>query len=365
MLQIVAIVGGITMLGAALMAFVQDDIKRVLAYSTISQLAYMIVGMSMGPAGRTGAFFHLFTHAFFKALLFLGSGAVIHAVHSNNMSEMGGLRKRLPITFWTFLIGSLALSGVPPLAGFWSKDELLVVADHGGHDLLFAVLLVTALLTAFYMTRAVLMTFFGEYRGHGQPHEAPRSMTGVLVALAGVTVFVGLLGAPQLGAVFGQWVFFEELEEALFVPWIALVSTAAAIAGIARWVRPVPAVPRSRPAARPGPRVHAPVEQVLPRRHLLEGDRAPDPGRRVGRGLLDNQHVLDAVVNGAAALTRAFSRVVNWFDRTVIDGAVNGAANIAGFTGGLLRYIQSGNVQRYAAFLFAGVVVLAIIFTRV
>ena len=187
MLQIVAIVGGITMLGAALLALVQDDIKRVLAYSTISQLAYMVAGMSMGPAGRTGAFFHLFTHAFFKALLFLGAGSVIHAVHSNNMSEMGGLRKRMPITFWTFLIGSLALAGVPPLAGFWSKDELLVVADHGGHDLLFAVLLVTALLTAFYMTRAVLMTFFGEYRGHGQPHEAPRSMTGVLVALAGVT----------------------------------------------------------------------------------------------------------------------------------------------------------------------------------
>ena len=127
-LQIVAIIGGITMLGAALLAFVQDDIKRVLAYSTISQLAYMIAGLSMGPAGRTAAFFHLFTHAFFKALLFLGAGSVIHAVHSNNMSEMGGLRKHMPITFWTFLIGSLALAGIPPLAGFWSKDELLVVA---------------------------------------------------------------------------------------------------------------------------------------------------------------------------------------------------------------------------------------------
>ena len=209
------------MLGAALMAFVQDDIKRVLAYSTISQLAYMVAGMSMGPAGRTGAFFHLFTHAFFKALLFLGSGAVIHAVHTNNMSEMGGLRSKMPITFWTFLIGSLALAGVPPLAGFWSKDELLVVANEGGHDVLFVVLLLTALLTAFYMTRAVLMTFFGEFRGHGEPHEGPRTMTGVLVALATVTVFVGLLGAPQLGAVFGKWVFFEEVEEALFVPWIA------------------------------------------------------------------------------------------------------------------------------------------------
>src|SRR3954470_20224794 len=123
-LQIIGIVGGITMLGAALLALVQDDIKRVLAFSTISQLAYMVAGMSMGPAGRTAGFFHLFTHAFFKALLFLGSGSVIHAVHSNNMSEMGGLRKPMPWTFWTFLLGSLALAGVPPLAGFWSKDEL-------------------------------------------------------------------------------------------------------------------------------------------------------------------------------------------------------------------------------------------------
>ena len=246
-LQIVGVVGGITMLGAALMAFVQDDIKRVLAYSTISQLAYMVAGMSMGPAGRTGAFFHLFTHAFFKALLFLGSGVVIHAVHTNNMSEMGGLRRKMPITFWTFLIGSLALAGVPPLAGFWSKDELLVVANEGGHDVMFVVLLLTALLTAFYMTRAVLMTFFGEFRGHGEPHEGPRTMTGVLVALATVTVFVGLLGAPQLGAPFGTWVFFHEIEEALFVPWIAVASTLAALLGIADRLPAVQHLSRARP----------------------------------------------------------------------------------------------------------------------
>ena len=364
-LQIVAIVAGITMLGAALMAFTQDDIKRVLAYSTISQLAYMVAGMSMGPAGRTGAFFHLFTHAFFKALLFLGSGAVIHAVHSNNMSEMGGLRKALPITFWTFLIGSLALSGVPPLAGFWSKDELLVVANHEGHPVLFVVLLLTALLTAFYMTRAVLMTFFGDYRGHGEPHEAPRTMTGVLIALASVTVVAGLVGSPQLGAVFGKWVFFEELEEALFVPWIAVVSTLAAVLGI------------------------------LIGYTLYKEYRAPDPLTRLGgayglvsnkfylddiywKGIIQptrdtlsagvywtNQHILDAEVNGAAKLAVVFGRGVRWFDDHVIDGIVNGMANIAGFTGGLLRYIQSGNVQRYAAFLFTGVVVLAIIFTRI
>ncbi|MGH8937834.1 MAG: NADH-quinone oxidoreductase subunit 5 family protein, partial [Actinomycetes bacterium] len=148
-LRFVGVIGGITMFGAALLALVQDDIKRVLAYSTLSQLAYMIAGMSMGPAGRTGAFFHLFTHAFFKALLFLGSGAVIHEVHSNNMSEMGGLWRRMPVTFWTFAFGSAALAGIPPLAGFWSKDELLVAASHG-HAVVFTLMLVTALVTAFY-----------------------------------------------------------------------------------------------------------------------------------------------------------------------------------------------------------------------
>ncbi len=129
-LTTVSIIAAITALGAALLAVVQNDIKRVLAYSTLSQLAYMIAGLSMGPEGVTAGFFHLFTHAFFKALLFLGAGSLIHAVHSNNMSDMGGLRKKMPITFWTMLFGSLALAGIFPLAGFWSKDELLVVANH-------------------------------------------------------------------------------------------------------------------------------------------------------------------------------------------------------------------------------------------
>jgi NADH-quinone oxidoreductase subunit L len=364
-LQIVGIVGGITMLGAALMAFVQDDIKRVLAYSTISQLAYMVAGMSMGPAGRTGAFFHLFTHAFFKALLFLGSGAVIHAVHTNNMSEMGGLRSKMPITFWTFLIGSLALAGVPPLAGFWSKDELLVVANEGGHDVLFVVLLLTALLTAFYMTRAVLMTFFGEFRGHGEPHEGPRTMTGVLVALATVTVFVGLLGAPQLGAVFGQWVFFEEVEQALFVPWIAVASTLAALIGIAVGYRLYNTY-RERDPLRSLGRAYT----LVSNKYYIDDFYWNGVVRPVRDDLSagvywNDRHIIDGVVNGAAAFTKTLGNGVNWFDQKVIDGAVNGLANLAGFTGGLLRYIQSGNVQRYAVFLFAGVVVLAVIFTKI
>jgi NADH-quinone oxidoreductase subunit L len=230
-LQVLGIIGAITMLGSAFMALIQDDIKRVLAYSTLSQLAYMVASMSLGPAGRNAAFFHLFTHAFFKALLFLGAGSVIHAVHSNNMSEMGGLRKPMPVTFWTFLVGSAALAGIAPLAGFWSKDEMLVAASEG-HELLFAIMLFTAVLTAFYTTRMVVQTFFGTYEGHGHPHESPPSMAGPLVVLAIGTVIVGFLGAPQLHAPFFKWVFYGEPEALHFDAMIALVGTAAALLGI-------------------------------------------------------------------------------------------------------------------------------------
>src|SRR5207247_3166055 len=145
------------------LAMIQDDLKRVLAYSTVSQLAYMIAALGLGERGYSAGLFHLYTHGFFKALLFLGAGSVIHAVHSNNMSEMGGLRKPMPVTFWTFLVGSLALSGIPPFAGFWSKDEIISTAYHQGHYVIWGVMLLTAILTAFYMTRALQLTFFGDY----------------------------------------------------------------------------------------------------------------------------------------------------------------------------------------------------------
>ena len=173
-LTIVSIIGAITLLLAALLALVQDDIKKVLAYSTISQLAYMVAALGMGEAGYPAAMFHLFTHAFFKALLFLGAGSVIHAAHSNNMSDMGGLRKHMKLTYATFVIGSLALAGVPPFAGFFSKDEIILVAKDSQTYWLGAVLLVGAVITAFYTTRMVLKTFHGEYRGTEHLHESPR-----------------------------------------------------------------------------------------------------------------------------------------------------------------------------------------------
>ena len=188
--------GTITLFGMGLLALVADDIKRVLAYSTVSQLGYMMTAVAAG--GYTAGLFHLFTHAFFKALLFLGAGSAIHAVHSNNMSDMGGLRSHMPHTFRTFVIGSLALAGIFPLSGFWSKDEILATLGYEGYDLVMWIAVAGAFVTAFYMARAVSLTFFGEYRGHGTPHESPRIMTGPLWALAVPAALAGAANIPGL-----------------------------------------------------------------------------------------------------------------------------------------------------------------------
>ena len=180
-INLMALVGGITTLVGASLAFVQRDIKKVLAYSTISQLGYMVLALGVGA--WTAAVFHLFTHAFFKACLFLGSGSVAHAVHSFDMkSDMGGMRKAMPHTYRTFIIGSIALAGLPPLAGFWSKDEILAgtggwglfggTGGNGAYTLMLVMGMITAALTAAYMTRCVYLTFFGEFRGHGDLHES-------------------------------------------------------------------------------------------------------------------------------------------------------------------------------------------------
>jgi NADH-quinone oxidoreductase subunit L len=365
-LTTVSVIAAITMLGAAAMAIAQDDIKRVLAYSTLSQLAYMVAALGMGEEGYTAGFFHLFTHAFFKALLFLCAGSVIHAVHSNNMSDMGGLRKPMPVTFWTMLIGSLALAGVFPLAGFWSKDELLVVAQDTNTTWLLVAFLVTAAFTAFYTTRMVLLTFFGTYRGEAHAHESPASMTGPLVVLAAATVGVGFLGAPQLGAVFGQWVYFEHPHEAHFVPLMAAMGLLVALVGIAGgWL-----LYRERRDPDPMARALGPGWTLLVRRYYIDDFYMAAIVRpirdTVSAGVnWTNQYVLDGIVNGAAILTRGLARVTAWLDRNVVDGAVNAVGGVTGSSGGLLKYLQSGNVQWYAVVLFVGVLALTIIFIRI
>src|ERR671916_1052198 len=195
-----AVVGGVTVLGGAGLAFVQNDIKKVLAYSTVSQLGYMV--MALGVGAWTAAFFHLFTHAFFKACLFLGSGSVSHAVHSFDMKkDMGGLRKWMPHTYKTFLIGTGALIGLFPLAGFWSKDEILAGASQlgDGYTAFLIVGSIGAFMTAAYMTRVIYLTFFGEFRGHGHPHESGPRITVPLWILAVLGAVAGLANLPNTG----------------------------------------------------------------------------------------------------------------------------------------------------------------------
>jgi NADH-quinone oxidoreductase subunit L len=364
-LHVVAIIGAITLLLAAFLALVQDDIKKVLAYSTISQLAYMVAALGVGPDGYPAAMFHLFTHAFFKALLFLGAGSVIHAVHSNNMSEMGGLRKDMRVTFWTFLIGSAALAGVPPFSGFFSKDEIILAAKDSHTYWLAVVLLLGAILTAFYTTRMVLLTFFGDYRGHAHAHESPRVMTVPLILLAGATCVVGLLGFAPLGAPFLDWVYFGgEPIPAIFSPLVALFSIVAVAIGIwggyvvyRRWRTP-------DPITRLGP-----AYDLLEHKYYLDdlywnGIVRPIRDPIAAAVYWNNQHVIDGVVNGTATLAYALSAVVAWFDRNVIDGVVNGAGSTMELFGRGLRTIQTGKVQWYAVGLFAGVILLTIFIIR-
>jgi len=365
-INLVAIIGAITVLMAAALAFVQDDVKKVLAYSTISQLGYMV--MALGTGAWTAAVFHLFTHAFFKALLFLGSGSLIHAVHSNNMSEMGGMRKHMPTTFWTFMVGSAALAGIFPLAGFWSKDEILLGASSNGFPIMLVVGLIGAFMTAAYMTRACFLIFAGEYRGHGHPHESPPSMAWPLRILAVPAVLAGLLNAPGI-AKFGEWVRFEVpgvpefLEEHAFNPGLAVGSLAVALLGVA-----VSAAYYYRGALQ-GLAAKVPLLQaghrILVHKYYLDDlflaiIRAIQyPIARAAYWV--NQHVLDGVINGVGkGAQRGAVLVYDVIDQRVIDGAVNGAGFGAEESGSILRHVQTGRVQQYAALLFGASALFAV-----
>jgi NADH-quinone oxidoreductase subunit L len=372
-LDVVAIIACITMLIAALLAVVQDDIKKVLAYSTVSQLAYMMAALGVGA--YTAAIFHLFTHAFFKALLFLGAGSVIHAVHSNNMSDMGGLNRYMPHTFRTFIIGSLGLAGVFPLAGFFSKDEIIGSALRAANEetqiTAWVVLItagVTAFLTALYMTRAVVKTFWGEYRGHGHPHESPGSMVTPLWILALATMTVGFLGFPVIGP-FSDWITvpghevhgFETLYNVVLPVLSLLVAGAAAWLGVQLFYKE-----RFRVDILRGP--FAWVYRFIESKYYLDDLYLGGIVRPVQYPLAratywSNQHILDGIVNGSAKATLVTARhTYETVDQEVVDFAVNGAAGLTGWSGGILRYIQSGNVQRYAAVLFAAIAIFVALF---
>ena len=336
----VATIGAVTAIWAASIAIAQSDIKRVLAYSTISQLGYMF--MAIGATAYVAGIFHLMTHAFFKALLFLGAGAVIHAMSGEqDMRKMGGLFSKMPVTAVTMAIATAAISGIPPLAGFWSKDEILssLFARGGWYSLLWVVGLVTALITAFYMTRQWVMVFLGQPRwaGDPHPHEAPRVMTVPLVALAGLVVVGGLVNTPfrltlehYLQPVFEGLRLQHPAEGWLMFAVLALVSVLAGLAGAAA--------------------------AYLAYRRPEEGWREFEGELQPWWGWWEDAYRVDDVYGAVivapgrkAAELAAFS-----VDVPVIDGMVNGVGRLVRELGARARVLQTGQVRNYAALLLAG-----------
>ena len=347
----------------------QDDIKKVLAYSTISQLAYMVAALGMGEAGYPAAMFHLFTHAFFKALLFLGAGSVIHAAHSNNMSDMGGLRKHMKVTYVTFMIG---VAGAGRRAA--ARRVLLQGRDHPGGQGVPAptgsgiVLLAGAVLTAFYTTRMVLKTFFGEYRGTEHLHESPRSMTAPLVLLADATCFVGLLGFAPAGAPFLDWVYFGDRaargrssDPAGGGRCRSLVVAIGLFFGYRTYKRRTRRSTRSRSSA--GCTTCSSTSTTWTTSTATAScARSATRGRPASTGSTSMSSTPWSTAR--AAPPSGLSGGIMWIDRTIIDGIVNGAGTAAQTFGKGLRTIQTGKVQWYAVGLFAGVIALAVFFIR-
>jgi NADH-quinone oxidoreductase subunit L len=374
-LNAMAVVGGITILIGAVLAFVQDDIKKVLAYSTISQLGYMV--MALGVGSWVGAVFHLFTHAFFKALLFLGAGSVAHSGshHSFDMKkEMGGLRKFMPITFVTFMIGSLALAGIFPLAGFWSKDEILATAGQNGFAFFTVVGLIGALMTAAYMTRCVYLTFFGEYRGHHHPHESPKAITIPLIVLAFFSIVSGFANASLFDiekfkqyieptVAFPRDIFGVTFDSGLAALSVGIALTAMGVA-LAYWfgrreLKTFKGLTDRSPALKAGHTflVNKYYLDYLYENVIVAGIKGP-----IARAMYwVNMNIIDGVINGVGKGATVLGRVVyRDIDQLVVDGAVNGIAKETDQAGGLLRPLQSGRVQRYALMLFAAVGLIAL-----
>lgn len=371
---IITIIGAITLFFMGLLALVQDDIKKVLAYSTVSQLGYMMAAMGVGA--YTAGLFHLFTHAFFKSLLFLGAGSVIHAVHSNNMSDMGGLRKYMPATFWTFMIGTAALVGLFPFAGFWSKDEIIASAYFNASEdptaaawFMVVLSIAGAFITALYMARAVSLTFFGAHRGATQPHESPKIMTIPLAVLAAFAAGAGLLNAPGLTRVFTDWVTvraFPIVEHHFDAPSLGLIAIVTPIVLVALGIGFFLFRGRDTQAERDGfsiPVLYPILEQTYYIDDFyLDGIVRPTMGPVANGVLWVDQNIVDAAPNLAGGAASRLADAVNTVDQRAVDGVFNSVGLGTGAAGGFLRKMFTGRVQQYAAMSFAGVVIIAALF---
>ena len=343
--DVIATVGALTALFAATIAVAQTDIKKVLAYSTVSQLGFMF--LAIGSGAYVAAIFHMVTHAFFKALLFLGSGSVIHGMHhEQDMRKMGALRKLMPITGFTFIIGWLAIAGIPPFAGFWSKDEVLLYA-FANNRLLWLIGVITALLTAYYMTRQVIMVFFGEARwndhaeengAHGDhtPHESPWTMVAPLVVLAGLSIVGGALQLP-----FSHSTKFLEnwLEPVIHDSEVSISGTWAYSN---KWLLLVVAILIAVSGVVASIAVYAKGKfKIIEPKILADAWRYDS--------------AVSAIVGGPG---RAAFGGVAAFDAKVVDGAVNGIGTEVRAASGLLRKVQNGLIRSYAFVIGLGAVVL-------
>jgi NADH-quinone oxidoreductase subunit L len=378
--DVIAWVGVVTALVAATIAVAQNDIKKVLAYSTISQLGYMFLAVGVGA--YVAAIFHMVTHAFFKALLFLGAGSVIHGLHGEqDMRRMGGLRRFMPVTTATFVVGWLAIAGVPPLSGFFSKDEILLYtwgSGDGPARAMWALGLVTALLTAFYMSRQVFMVFFGEPRGDGGPVPVAAGVGG---APAGAEAAEGAGGGTEPGAAVAVHAAAgdnappapHESPWLMTAPLVVLAVLAAAgellnlpftsdLQVLQHWLEPVVGASEAHIDVATGTKVVLAVVATVASLTGIAGAglvylrhkvRAFEPAVLAHAWYYDES--ITRLVGGPG--TKGFAAVA-WFDRNIVDGAVNGVAAIVRTSGRGLRTVQSGFVRSYALGISAGVVVV-------
>jgi len=359
----VAWIGLITSFFAATIALVQVDIKRVLAFSTLSQLGYMI--MALGLGGYTAGTFHLMTHAFFKALLFLGAGSVIHAVHTNDINEMGGLSAKMKITSTTFIIASLSIAGIFPLSGFWSKDEIIASAHN--HPFFMVVALLVAFMTAFYMFRLCFKTFFGQPQDQEKfdhAHESPRSMTWPLIFLAVLSVVAGWVGIPWLKYGYASFVYHGHPHNAEPNIILMIVSTIVAVSGII--LAYLMYYKKSISAEAMGARFK-PIYTLLYNKYYVDEfyDMALiKPVHATARFLWRfDAGVIDGLVNLYGKVTIWLADVKYWIDANIVDGIVNGLGLICGAASQAFRYIQSGRLAHYLFVVLFGLIVIGLLAT--
>ena len=365
-LWVVAWVGAVTSFFAATIACTQTDLKRVLAYSTISQLGLMMMGLGFGS--QFAGIFHLATHAWFKALLFLAAGSVIHAVGHQEMTRMGGLWREMPVTALTFAIAAATMAGVWPLSGFWSKEEILNAAAHmsaagfpGAGQFFLMLTLVISSLTAFYISRAAILTFAGSAREEAHLHESPLVMTGPLVVLSLGAVAVGLAGSAWGGHRFQHFLGAPAHPEASNTLLFASVgvATAGILLALLRYGFKVQLLPAEVRA------LLKPVYRVVHCKYYVDELYEKvliNPALALARAAFRfDQKAIDGAVNGAGSTGLSLSRLKEWFDNAVVDRLVNALGGAIGWAGAHLRLVQTGLVQNYLLVAFGSAVILFIL----